>query len=240
MNLIESSAQIIGDVKLGDGNYIGHNAILIGPLTIGDDNYIGAMVVIGTSAQDDILTTSEHRPEVKHTNSINIGSRNVIREFSTVHRGLISDTTLGDDIYLMSYSHIAHDCRIGNFVKVANAVQIAGFTTVGDYSYLGLSAVIHQFIVIGKASMVGMNSAVIKSVRPGSTVAGNPAKFIKPNTIGLQRIGISEVSWWSDHNLFPENYLKVLSQYDDEVSMRSSEAVKVREWRSRILEKKFN
>ena len=239
MNLIESSAKIIGDVELGDGNYIGHNSVLIGPLSIGNDNYIGNMVVIGTSAQDDILSTREHWPEFRQTNSIKIGSKNVIREFTTIHRGLISDTNVGDNNYLMAYSHVAHDCKIGDFVKIANSVQIAGFTTVQSFSYLGLSAVIHQFIVIGQASMVGMNSTVVKSVRPGSTIAGTPAKLLKPNAVGLQRIGISEYSWWSDPNNFPDKYSEVLTKFDDEVSSRAAEAVKVREWRSELLKSKF-
>ena len=239
MNLIESSAKIIGDVELGDGNYIGHNSVLIGPLSIGNDNYIGNMVVIGTSAQDDILSTREHWPEFRQTNSIKIGSKNVIREFTTIHRGLISDTNVGDNNYLMAYSHVAHDCKIGDFVKIANSVKIAGFTTVQSFSYLGLSAVIHQFIVIGQASMVGMNSTVVKSVRPGSTIAGTPAKLLKPNAVGLQRIGISEYSWWSDPNNFPDKYSEVLTKFDDEVSSRAAEAVKVREWRSELLKSKF-
>ena len=238
MNLIEPSAKIIGDVQIGDGNYIGHNSVLIGPLTIGDDNYIGNMAVIGSSAQDDILTSRDHWPDIKQDFSISIGSGNVIREFSTIHRGLISETTIGSGCYLMAYSGINHDSRIGDSVKFANSVQIGGFTTVQDYAYLGLSCVIHQFTVIGQASMVGMNSTVVKSTRPGSIIAGTPARFLKPNIIGLQRLGIVDDSWWNDPERFPDNYRKALSEFDDEASRRSAEAIKVRELRSNLLKAK--
>jgi UDP-N-acetylglucosamine acyltransferase len=239
MNLIESSARIVGDVKIGDGNYIGHNAVLIGPLSIGDDNYIGNMTIIGSSAQDDILSSRDHWPDIEQDFTIRIGSGNVIREFSTIHRGLISETAIGNKCYLMAYSHIAHDCRIEDSVKIANSVQIAGFTTVDSHSYLGLSSVVHQFTVIGQASMVGMNSTVVKSVRPGSTIAGTPAKIIKPNEAGLQRIGIFEYSWWSEPERYPDIYIEVLTKFDGEVSRRAAEATKVRELRDNLLKAKF-
>jgi UDP-N-acetylglucosamine acyltransferase len=239
MNLIESSAKIIGDVTMGDGNYIGHNAVLIGPLSMGDDNYIGSMAVIGTSAQDDILTSRDHWPDIKQDISIRIGSGNVIREFSTIHRGIISETTIGSGCYLMAYSGINHDSRIGDSVKFANTVQIGGFTTVQDYAYLGLSSVIHQFTVIGQASMVGMNSTVTKSTRPGSTIVGTPARFLKPNLIGLQRLGIVDDSWWHDPERFPDNYREAFSKFDDEVSRRTAEAIMVRELRSNLLKGKL-
>lgn len=239
MNLIESSAKIIGDVQIGDGNYIGHNSVLIGPLTIGNDNYIGSMVVIGSSAEDDILTSRDHWPDIEQDFTIIIGNGNVIREFSTIHRGLISETTVGNQNYVMAYSHIAHDCRIEDFVKIAHSVQMGGFTSVNSYAYLGLSSAIHQFTVIGQASMVGMNSTVVKPVRPGSTVAGTPAKFLKPNMIGLQKVGILEDSWWNEPEKFPENYREILTRFDDEVSRRASEAIKVRDLRGNLLKAKF-
>jgi UDP-N-acetylglucosamine acyltransferase len=239
MNLIESSAKIIGDVKIGNGNYIGHNAVLIGPLSIGDNNYIGSMVIIGSSAQDDILTSRDHWPDIEQDFTISIGNGNIIREFSTIHRGLISETTVGNQCYVMAYSNIAHDCRIEDFVKIANSVQLGGFTSVDSYAYLGMSSVIHQFTVIGQASMVGMNSTVVKSVRPGSTILGTPAKFLKPNVIGLQRLGILEDSWWNDPEKFPENYREILTKFDDEVSRRAAEAIKVRESRHNLLKAKF-
>jgi acyl-[acyl carrier protein]--UDP-N-acetylglucosamine O-acyltransferase len=139
----------------------------------------------------------------------------------------------------MAYSNIAHDCRIEDFVKIANSVQLGGFTSVDSYAYLGMSSVIHQFTVIGQASMVGMNSTVVKSVRPGSTILGTPAKFLKPNVIGLQRLGILEDSWWNDPEKFPENYREILTKFDDEVSRRAAEAIKVRESRHNLLKAKF-
>jgi acyl-[acyl carrier protein]--UDP-N-acetylglucosamine O-acyltransferase len=87
--------------------------------------------------------------------------------------------------------------------------------------------------------MVGMNSTVVKSTQPGSTIAGTPARFLKPNLIGLQRLGIIYDSWWNDPERFPDNYREVLSKFDDEVSRRAAEATKVREFRDSLLNVKF-
>lgn len=241
MNKIESSAVILGDVTFGSGNYIGHNSLLIGPLKLGNDNYIGNMVTIGTSAQDDILTPFEHNPEVLSNLDMSIGDRNTIREYVTIHRGLTTKTVVGNDNYLMAYAHIAHDCVIQNRVKIANAVQMGGFSTIQDDAYLGLSAVLHQFTVIGAACMIGMNSTVTSATRPGSTYAGTPARFMKPNTKGLSKYGLNNTDWWGkEEEHHPKEYLELLSLFEGEVEARRSQSLEIQEWRKIKLQNRFN
>lgn len=241
MNKIESSAVILGDVTFGSGNYVGHNSLLIGPLAIGNDNYIGNMVTIGTSAQDDILSPIEHNPRVVSELEIVIGDRNTIREYVTIHRGLTTQTVVQNDSYLMSYSHVAHDCLIQNKVKIANAVQMGGFSTVQDNAYIGLSAVLHQFTVIGAACMIGMNSTVTTSTRPGSTYAGTPARFIKPNLKGLSKYGLDNLDWWeTDRKHHPKEYLELESNFQYAVEDRKKQALEIRRWREIKMRGRFD
>ena len=240
MNKIESSAVILGNVTFGSGNYIGHNSLLIGPLKIGNDNYIGNMVTIGTSAQDDILTPLEHNPGALSSLDITIGDRNTIREYVTIHRGLTTQTVVGNDNYLMSYSNVGHDCVIQNRVKIANAVQMGGFSTIQNDAYLGLSAVLHQFTVIGAACMIGMNSTVTASARPGSTYAGTPARFIKPNFKGLSKYGLNNADWWGmDEDHHPPEYSELMSLFQREVTGRRNQVLEIQKWREKKLRERF-
>ena len=234
-NQIEITAKIIGNVTLGTGNYIGHNSILLGPLVIGSNNYIGNFVTIGTPPQDDVIRADQHYG-YGADKEIRIGDNNTIREFVTIHKGLTSTTEIGNKNYLMSYSHIAHDCRIQNFTKIANSVQMGGYTTIQDHTYLGLSSVLHQFTVIGQACMVGMNSTVTSSHRPGSMIVGSPARSSKPNHIGLGKIGISDTSWWNENaNNYPSSYSRIFDLYEEELLRRQTEADLVRKLRAEIF-----
>lgn len=228
MNIIEDSATIIGDVTFGSGNYVGHNSLLVGPLTIGSNNFIGNSVTIGTAPQDDILSPSSHNPHLHSNYRIDIGSSNVIREYVTVHKGLISNTTIGSNNYLMAYSHISHDSKIENFVKIANAVQMGGFSTIMSHSYLGLSSVLHQFTVIGQGCMIGMNSTVMTAVKPCSTAVGSPAKVIKPNSKYLTQIGLIDLSWWSSETESrPEVFTSMLRNFESEQLFRKKQRIEV-------------
>ena len=241
MNKIESSAVILGDVTFGQGNYVGHNTLLIGPLSFGDNNHIGNMVTIGTSAQDDILTPIEHHPGVLSDLRITIGNRNTIREYVTVHRGLTTETAVGNDNYLMAYSHVAHDCLIQNRVKIANAVQMGGFSTVQDDSYLGLSAVLHQFTVIGAACMIGMNSTVNMSTRPGSIYVGSPARFLKPNSKGLIKYGIKSLEWWGKDEIYqPKEYSELVDNFQRTVDERRKQTLEIQKWREIKMQARFS
>ena len=198
-NEISDNAHLIGDVQIGTGNYISPGAVIIGPITIGDNNYFGPNAVIGNAPQDDLISPSEHKlatlglrtPDAR----LVIGNNNVIREFVTIHQGLTSVTEIGNHGYFMAYSHIAHDCKIKDHVKIANNVQMGGYSAVLEGAYLGLSSILHQFTVVGAYSMIGMGSVVNRNILPGHLVVGSPARPIKINKIALEKLGISEFEW---------------------------------------------
>lgn len=188
-NLVHQSAVIGPGVKLGRGNFIGPFTSIVGNVEIGDDNWIGPNVTIGTAAQ-------YHGPRNEWKEMgflpIRIGSGNTLREYVTVHEASESETVIEDDCYLMAYNHLSHDSRLRSKVTLANNVQIGGFTDVGYASVLGLSTTIHQFTTIGAFVMVGMSSAVTKDLPPFTKFAGNPARFLGINSVGLSRNGFSE------------------------------------------------
>jgi UDP-N-acetylglucosamine acyltransferase len=236
-NTIESSATIIGDVMFGKGNYVGHNSLLVGPLIFGDDNHISNSVTIGTIGEDDIYSSAEHNPHLARHEIVRIGSRNVFREYTTVHRGLVSSTSIGDDNYFMSRSHISHDSLIENHVKIADNVTMGGFTSIQEGSYLGLGTVLHQFSVIGAGCMLGMNSTVTKPIKPGAVAVGQPARIIKPNEVGLAKLGVHDVSWWnSDATDYPEKYTKFLQKFQLECGRREEQRLVVSGWRNSIFQ----
>lgn len=149
--------------------------------------------------QDDVFEIQDHISATlgyrSSEHGIQIGNRNVIREFATVHQGLTSKTIIRDDCYLMAYSHIAHDCYIDNEVKIANNVQMGGYTTILHNSYIGLSAVLHRFTAIGAFVMIGMGSVVSKNLPPAVLALGAPSRIMKVNKIALDKSGIPEGEW---------------------------------------------
>lgn len=191
---IEKSA-IIGDqVILGNNNYIGHNTIIKGNVIIGDNNYIGSNVIIGefTQHSSNKYEFNGYEPIIKDR-KVKIGSKNVLREFTTVHQPMDEITAIKDNCYIMAYNHIAHDCIIQNNVILANNVQMGGHTYIHKYANIGLSTVIHQFATIGAYSMVGMGSLITKDILPFLKVMGSPAKFInKINEFGMIKYGINK------------------------------------------------
>jgi UDP-N-acetylglucosamine acyltransferase len=209
-NSIARSARLVGDVELGTGNFISEGVTLLGPITIGNNNYFGPNCVLGTPPQDDVFSTKEHFDATmgnrSQLNGIEIGNNNVIREFVTVHQGLTSKTVIKSDCYLMSYAHIAHDCVIDKKVKIANNVQLGGYTTIFHDSYIGLSAVLHQFSIIGSFVMIGMGSVVTKNAPPAVLIAGAPARVIKTNRVAIQKIGISDTAWEAEYLRAPSTH----------------------------------
>ena len=202
-NRISESAQLIGDVKIGFGNFISPGATIVGPISIGNDNYFGPNCVVGAPPQDDVFDIKDHcsaslgKRDSEH--EVIIGNRNVIREFVTIHQGLTSKTIIRDNCYLMAYSHVAHDCYIDENVKIANNVQMGGYTTIFRNSYIGLSAVLHQFTTIGAFVMIGMGSVVSKNIPPGVLALGAPARIMKINRIALDRHEITESDWETEY-----------------------------------------
>lgn len=199
VNTIHPRATVIGDVRMGTGNLVDAGAVLVGPMTVGDDNYFGPNCVVGSPPEDELLASWLRRAgtAAELEGRTVIGSRNTIRELVTVNRGTLRDTVIGDDCYVMARGHVPHDAVLGDRVKMATNAHLGGYTWVGDDVYIGLMAVLHQFTVVGAVAMIGMGSVVtVREIPPGSTVYGNPARLIRPNSIGLERIGIRDDSWW--------------------------------------------
>jgi UDP-N-acetylglucosamine acyltransferase len=240
-NRIDPKSLIVGDVRLGEGNVIEAGAIIIGPVEIGDGNYFGPMSIIGAPPEDDILA------DVLRTNGlashpeggIAIGNRNVFREFTTLHRGLTGVTVVGSDCYVMAHAHIGHDCQIRDGAKIADTVQMGGYSWIGRGTYLGLSATLHQFSVIGAYSMIGMGSVLtLREVPIGSLLHGNPARLIRPNAVRLEELGVTDNGWWeglrdgSGDAGVPAELRADLAEFDRACEWARKERAAVTEWRN--------
>ncbi len=126
---------------------------------------------------------------------LKIGKGTIVREFVTVHRGTEFGggiTEVGEENYLMAYSHIAHDCKTGRQVILANAATLAGHIEIGDHVTVGGLVAIHQFVRIGHYAYVGGKSAVVKDIPPYVIAAGDRATLHGLNTVGLKRHGMSQ------------------------------------------------
>ncbi len=178
---------IIGaNVEIGDETWIGPHVVIKGPTTIGKQNKIYQFSSIGEDPQDKKYAGEPTRLE--------IGDRNLIREFCTFNRGTAQDrgtTSVGNDNWIMAYVHLAHDCIIGNNTILANNAGLAGHVHVGDFTILGGYTVVHQFCSFGKHSITAMGSVVFKDVPPYLTVSGYPAKPYGLNSEGLKRRGFT-------------------------------------------------
>lgn len=178
---------IIGpDVQIDAGTEIGPHVVIKGPTSIGRDNQIYQFTSIGEDPQD-----KKYADEVTR---LEIGDRNVIREFCTMHRGTLQDqglTKIGDDNLFMAYTHVAHDCVIGDHVIMANGASIAGHVHVGDHAILGGFTLVHQFTQIGEYSFSAMGSAITQDIPPFVMVGGRPTRPHGINSVGMERNGKS-------------------------------------------------
>jgi UDP-N-acetylglucosamine acyltransferase len=178
---------VIGpNVRIGARSKIGSHTVVEGHTTLGTDNRIGHFAAIGGEPQDMKYNGEPTRLE--------IGNRNTIREYTTIHVGTAQDmgvTQIGDDNWVMAYVHIAHDCQIGDHTIFSSNAQIAGHVTVGDWAILGGMSGVHQFVRIGAHSMLGGASALVQDLPPFVTAAGDKAQPHGINIEGLRRRGFS-------------------------------------------------
>lgn len=178
---------IIGaDVSVGAGTSIGPHAVIAGRTTIGASNRIFQFTSVGEIPQD--------RKYGGEPTTTMIGDDNVVREFVTIHAGTAQDrgaTTIGNGNWFLAYTHVAHDCVVGNFTTFSNNAQIAGHVTIGDWAVLGAYAGVHQFCRIGAHAMLAAGAIVLQDVPPYVTASGYPAKPAGTNNEGLRRRGFS-------------------------------------------------
>ena len=175
------------NVRLGDNVRIGSHCVVTGQTAIGKNTKVYTGAVIGSAPQDKKHAADDNV-------FLNIGENNVIREYVTMNPGTAQGggkTTVGDGCLFMAYSHIAHDCIIGNNCVMANGATLAGHVTLEDNTVIGGLSAVHQFVRLGRLSIVGGCTKVIQDIPPFSMCVGHPAKVVKTNTVGLRRAEFS-------------------------------------------------
>ena len=180
---------VIGpDVTLGDGTRVGSHALVTGWTSVGRDCVLHHGAVLGTPPQD-----LKYAGEPSY---LEVGDHTVCREYMTANLATEPGytTRIGSHCLLMAYSHIAHNCQIGDRVVIANAVQLAGYVVVDDWAIVGGSTVVHQFTRIGRHCMIGGGSRIPQDVAPFVKTAGSPPRNAGINSVGLERRGIARES----------------------------------------------
>lgn len=178
---------VIGaDVQLGAGCWLQHHVSISGPSRIGQGNRFFAFSSIGQQTQD--------LKYVGEPTFLEVGDQNTFREFCTVHRGtgVGCITRVGNRGNFLAYSHIAHDCIVGDDVIFSNNGTIAGHVTVEDFAIIGGLTAVHQFCRIGRHAITGGCSKIVQDVPPFMIADGNPAEIRGYNKVGLERRGFSE------------------------------------------------
>jgi UDP-N-acetylglucosamine acyltransferase len=196
--IIDSHAELADDVSVGAfsvigagvkidaGTVIGPHVVIKGPTSIGKKNRIYQFTSIGEDPQDKKYAFEVTRLE--------IGDRNTIREFTSMHRGTQQDnsvTKIGNDNLFMAYTHVAHDCIIGDHVIMANGASLAGHVHLNSHAILGGFTLVHQFTQIGQYSFAAMGSAITQDIPPFIMVGGKPTRPHGINSVGMERNGIS-------------------------------------------------
>ena len=175
------------EVMLGSGVRLDSHVVVDGPTSIGDETHVFPFASIGLAPQD-LKYAGE-------PTSTEIGKRNHIREFVTIHRGTEGGggrTKIGDDNLFMAQAHVAHDCQIGNSVIMANAATLAGHVEIADRANVGAYSGVHQFCRVGLEAFIGGYSVVVKDAPPYAIIQGNHAKCYGLNKVGLKRRGYSK------------------------------------------------
>ena len=176
---------IIGPhVNIGAGTKIGPHVVIEGHTTIGKENNFHAFSSIGGPPQD-----KKYAGEITY---LEIGDRNLVREFCTFNCGTVQDrgvTRIGSDNWFLAYVHIAHDCTVGSNTIFSNNAALAGHVEIGDWVIMSGFSAVHQFCKIGAHAFVGMNTSLTQDVPPFVLLSGNPAVAHGVNLEGLKRRG---------------------------------------------------
>lgn len=186
-NDIHQSAIIDSSVVMGKGNIIGPFTVIGPDVILGDKNRIVGQASIGSPPEHKSFWSKHDNPGVQ------IGSNNVIREFTTINSGTVRNTMMWNNCTMLRGSHLSHDSILESETTLSCNVLVGGHSYIMQGANLGLGAIIHQYQVIGSYSMLGMGTIVPKSINilPGRIYVGNPAKELRLNIIGLDRSGVS-------------------------------------------------
>ncbi|TQV75408.1 acyl-ACP--UDP-N-acetylglucosamine O-acyltransferase [Aliikangiella marina] len=171
-------------VTIGEGTVVGPHVVINGHTTIGKKNHFYQFSSIGEANQDKKYAGEPTRTE--------IGDNNIVRESCTIHRGTTQDkgvTKIGNNNLLMAYTHIAHDCVLGDNVTIANSSNLAGHVVIGDWAILGGFAGVHQFCHIGAHAFIGLRSTVTQDIAPFVLYADSAPRAV--NAEGLRRRGFT-------------------------------------------------
>ena len=184
--VIAQGAMVGPNVKIGKGTEIGPNAVITGKTEIGSNNKVFPNVFIGLDPQD--LKYSGASTEVI------IGDNNTFRECVTINKATYEGekTIIGNNNLLMAYTHIGHNCELGNRIVLANSVQVAGHVKVEDNAIIGGCLGIHQFVHIGYLAMVGGMTRVDRDVPPFCLAEGHPGRLRGLNRVGIKRSGLMD------------------------------------------------
>ncbi|WED43444.1 acyl-ACP--UDP-N-acetylglucosamine O-acyltransferase [Legionella cardiaca] len=184
------AGSLIGaDVEIGEGTWIGPYVVIQGPTVIGKNNKIFQFASVGDEPQDITYKGEPTRLE--------IGDNNIIREYCMISRGTVKGggvTRVGNENYLMAYTHIGHDCMIGNNTIMVNHAALSGHVTINDYAIIGPYAAIHQFCHVGAYAFIARATYVSKDVLPYVMIAGHTTSACGINTVGLRRRGFSSAT----------------------------------------------
>ncbi len=178
---------VIGkDVEIGEGCWVGPHAVVEGPAIIGKNNRIFQFSSVGDAPQD---LTYQGEPT-----KLVIGDNNIIREYAMISRGTVKgggETRIGDNNFFMAYTHVGHDCIIGNHNVMVNYSALSGHTTLENFINIGAYAGVHQFCKVGSYAFVAKGTHVTKDVLPYVMIAGHDTSACGINTVGLKRGGFT-------------------------------------------------
>ena len=208
---------VIGSgVEIGPGTRVGPHVVIQGPTRIGAENRIFQFASIGADPQD-----KKYRDEPTR---LEIGDRNVVRECVTLNRGTTKDagvTRIGNDNLFMAYTHVAHDCQVGDNCVFANCSTLAGHVHMGDWVIMGGFSGVHQFCKVGAHAFIANNAAVTRDVPPYIMTVGQPAAAHSINSEGLKRRGFTSEQIRNLRNAFRLLYRSGLKLADAERELKA-------------------
>jgi UDP-N-acetylglucosamine acyltransferase len=183
--VIEAFCYIGPKVSIGDACRVRHHATIEGDLVLGKENDIHPYALVGGMTHD--LKYQGGQPKLR------VGDRNVFREYVTAHVATNSEdsTEIGSDNVFLAYSHVAHDCIVGNHIVMSSHSALGGHVVVGDHVNIGWNAGIHQFCRLGRQCMVAACAKLVQDVPPFMLADGSPAEVRSINKVGMERSGFS-------------------------------------------------